>query len=287
MGFAMEKIPRKRRRGKFRQALARSRVWNLGEWNTELTADPTLAEMVLAVLYAPDESGRAARLEALASERLFVSLPRAVPAVRAVLAELRRTPQGRLVYREAYPRFCLWAVRLAWADVEAEQGVADAARAAHFHARTMRYMVKFVLSLKGAPSSTDALAQLGSPSAEEAARLDELLDAAASGPVRGGELELVETVANMLQFTPPRDRDRALTEVFVEKLIKNDADAVAKLAIKSLGDRWRAEQAAMLARQATMLGCTRSALRMRNLRRKRTKKRDAARKDAHRVKSQT
>jgi hypothetical protein len=90
-------------------------------------------------------------------------------------------------------------VRLAWKHVQAERDAPEAERVAHFRAWAMRYMVKFVLSLKGAPSPTDALAQLGSPSAEEAARLDELLDAVASGPVRDGELELVETVANMLR----------------------------------------------------------------------------------------
>jgi hypothetical protein len=53
-------------------------------------------------------------------------------------------------------------------------------------------------------------------------------------------------------------------------MIKNDE--VAKELIKSHGGIWRGRQAAMLAHQATMLGCTRSALRMRNLRRERHKK---------------
>src|SRR5262245_12703503 len=252
----MRRIQRKPARGKFRQALARAPVWDLGVWDTaEWTADTTLAEMVLGVIHAPDESVRAARLEALACQPLFVSMPRAVPAVRAVLAELRRTPQGRLVYRAAYPRFCRYAVRLAWADVS-EEGAADAERVAHFRARAMRHMVDLVLSLKGTPSPTDALAHLGPLSTEEAARIDELLDAVPAGPVQDGALELVETVADTLQYTPPRDRDRALTDVLAKELLK------------SFAGTWRAKQAAMLARQATMLGCTPGALRMRNLRRK-------------------
>jgi hypothetical protein len=276
MGFAVRRIQRKSKRGKFSEAITRAPVFGLGQWDTaEWTADTTLAEMVLAVLHAPDESVRGARLEALASQRLFVSLPRAVPAVRAVLAELRRTPAGQLVYREAYPRYCLYAVREAWADVQAAGDAPDADRVADFRARAMRYMVKYVLSLKGAPSPTDALAHLGRLSTEDAARFDEVLEADPSGSVWDEKLELVETVANTLQYTPPQDRDRALTEVLATELLKD------------FTGRWRAKQAAMLARQATMLGCTREALRMRNLRRALRKKRDATRKDGPRVKSQT
>jgi hypothetical protein len=261
----MRRIQRKPARGKFRQALARAPVWNLGEWNTaQWTAETTLAEMVLGVIHAPDKSVRAARLEALARQRLFVSMPRAVPAVRAVLAELCRTPKGRLVYREAYPRFCLYAARLALADVQSEQDVADATRAAHFHARAMRHMTAMMLRLKGAPSPTDALAHLAHLSAEAAARIDELIEAYPSGPVRDEELELVETLADTLQYTPPRERDFVLTEELAKELLKD------------FGGTWRAKQAAMFARQATMLGCTSRALRMRNLRRKR----DTTRKDA-------
>jgi hypothetical protein len=276
MEIAMGAIPRKPTRGKFNQALARSPVFELGEWDVaEWTADTTLAEMVLAVIHAPDESERTVRLEVLARQPLFVSMPRAVPEVRAVLAALRRTPQGRFVYREAYPRFCLYAARWAWEDVQSVRDATDAERAAHFHARAMRHMVALVLSLKGAPAPTDALARLGPLSTEEAARIDELFEASPSGPVQDGALELVEAVADTLQYTRPRDRDRALTEVLVEELLK------------SFAGTWRAKQRAMLARQATMLGCTRGALRMRNLRRKLGKKRDAPRKDAACVKSKT
>jgi hypothetical protein len=260
------KIQRKSTQGKFRQAVARAPVFGLGQWDTaEWTADTTLAEMLLAVMHAPDESVRAARLEALASQRLFVSMPRKSPRVRAVLAALCRTPEGQLVYREAYPRFCLYAVRLAWRDVQSDRDAPDAVLAAHFRARAMRYMTDMVLSLKGAPSPTDALAHLGALSAEAAARIDELLEAEPSGPSRDGELELVSTVADTLQYTPSHDRDRALTEVLVEELFKN------------FEGKWRAQQAAMLAGQATMLGVKPGTLRMRKSRRK---KGDAARKDA-------
>jgi hypothetical protein len=84
-------------------------VFGLGQWDTaEWTVDITLAEMLLAVIHAPDEAVRAARLEALASQRLFVSMPRKSPRVRAVLAALCRAPEGQLVYHEAV------AVRVPW-----------------------------------------------------------------------------------------------------------------------------------------------------------------------------
>jgi hypothetical protein len=271
------KIQRKSTRGKFRQAVTRAPVFGLGQWDTaQWTADTTLAEMLLAVIHAPDEAVRAARLEALASQRLFVSMPRASPRVRTVLAALCRTPEGQLVYREAYPCFCLCAVRLAWRDVQSERDAADAVLAARFRAKAMQYMVQMVLSLEGAASPTDALAHLGALSAETAAGIDELIDASidpsASGPMRDGALELVSTIADTLQYTPPRDRDRALTEVLVQELFKD------------FGGKWRAQQAAMRAAQATMLGLKPGALRMRESRRK---KRDAAHKDASRVKSKT
>jgi hypothetical protein len=177
---------------------------------------------------------------------------------------------------EAYPRFCLYAVRWAWEDVQSERDAADAVLAARFRAKAMQHMVQMVLSLEGAASPTDALGYLGALSAETAASIDELIDASidasASGPMRDGDLELVKLVADTLQYTPPRDRDRALTEVLVKELFKD------------CGGKWRAQQAAMLAGQATMLGLKPGALRMRKSRRK---KRDAARKDASRVKSQT
>src|SRR5262249_11939720 len=100
-----------------------------------------------------------------------------------------------------------------------------------------------------------ALAHLGPLSAEDAARIDEVIEAHRTAPARDGELEL-ETVAWVLQYAPPRDRDLEL--------------------INALGDVWKA-------RQATMLGCKPGALRMRKWRRKR----DAARISSPPAKSQT
>jgi hypothetical protein len=266
MGFAMGRIQRKSTRGKFREAIARAPVFGLGQWDTaEWTADPTLAKTVLAVLQAPDETTREPLLEALARDPLFVTVPVASPEVRAVLAELDRTPEGPVIRREWFPQFYLWAVRVActevraaYAKVRAEHAAPATVQVAEFRGRAMRYVRELICSLPLLPNPTDAMAHLGSLSLEEAAKLDGIMD---EHPplVRDNEPSLADVVF-VLQRRG-RDRDLEL--------------------IKLLGeDTWRP-------RAAIMLGVSRGAMRMRWMRWLRRRKRDAARRKTRPVRSRT
>jgi len=138
--------------------LARSPIWDVGQWNEarwwdEAAHSRTLAEDLIAAVRAPGRRELSAALVALAGHPLLVSPWVAVPEVRAMVAALGNSAAGRLVRRDVFPLLCRFALRLAWAEVSPQPAADLYATAGRLHTRAMAHMVGLLRTVADDPDS--------------------------------------------------------------------------------------------------------------------------------------
>jgi len=174
-----------RPRSRLDRELARSPVWNLGEWGTdaehveaedeaqgvarwgEAAENHTLGRDLVDAIgirqgkrkLTPEGRSQAALLEALARHPLLVSPWVADPEVRRQVSLWRHTPSGHIVLDVVVPIVRRFAIRLAWDEVTVPLEDADPHQiAAELRARAMARLVSFLAEME--PDSVARLAAI-------------------------------------------------------------------------------------------------------------------------------